>query len=314
MGQRDATPHPLPNPSGAVERVSWIGVGKLGMEMCLRLTALGTRLTVTSRSAERAARLQEAGADVAPTIAELCARADVVATCLPDDPALIEVVAGPGGIAQHLRARAVLIDFSTVAPATSAEVSAMLAAPRINYLRCPVSGTVDAALHGELSLFCSGPADEYARMEALLSRVAARRMYCGAQEEARFLKLAINLVAIGVPALLAEALQLGQAAGLDRAMMVDALCQSAVASPQLRAKAELLMTGRTLPAQSTVDSAAKDARLITTVGGERQADFPMLGLIRDKLDRLQAAGRGNEDYFALTDALGVHSDTSDDQY
>jgi len=168
-----------------------IGLGNMGTAFAERLLDAGYELVVMNRTPGKSATLEARGARVAPTYVELAERVDVVLTSLADDEALEAVAAGILGAA---RPGTVLVDTSTVSPAASARVASRAEAASVPYLRAPVSGNPTVVRAGTLSIVVSGPPETLERVEAVIRAIGPTVYHVGEREEARIVKLAINLM------------------------------------------------------------------------------------------------------------------------
>ncbi len=280
-------------------RIGWIGLGRMGEPMSRRLLAAGASLLACDRDAARTALLAEAGASPVASPAEAARLADITISMVPDDEALLAVVAGEDGIAAGARPGLLHIDMSTVSPAASARVAETLARTGAAYLRCPVSGSTATAAAGQLAFFVSGPAEALERAAPVLERLGSKRLHVGAAEEARVLKLLVNMVVAAMPVLLGEVVAFGTRLGLPRDLVVDALGQSVVASPLLAYKAEVMKAQDWTPAAS-IDLLSKDLDLAQQAAREAGLAQPMADLVRAAYASRQAAGEGELDFFRLS--------------
>ncbi len=275
-------------------RIGWIGLGRMGTPMARRLAETGAELTLCDTDRDRTTGFPNA--TTATTPAETARDADIVFSSIPDDAALLAITEGEHGLASALQPGQVFVEMSTVSPQASARVAAALR-PGVLYLRCPVSGSTATAEAGTLTLFCSGPQEAIARAAPLLDRLGSKRLHFGPAEEARVIKLLVNMVVVITPAVLGEALAFGARHGLDWTSMVDALAGSVVASPLLAYKTEMLKS-RDWRAAASVDLVAKDLDLALDAG-RGAVPMPLTALVRQFAAALQAAGEGDLDFFRL---------------
>ncbi len=231
-------------------------------------------------------------ADVAQSLEEVAA-AEVIFSTLPDDAALRQ--AG-GRVLAAMAPDAVYCDMSTVSPEASAEVAELAAGKA--YLRAPISGTVPHAEEGSLTVLASGPKPAYRRCLPLFRHFAAACFHLGPAEEARYLKLVINNLAGSLAALVAESLALADKVGLDRAATLEVLSASAVSSPILRAKLDLLRN-RDYPPDFTTLMMAKDMTLFTEAAARQGTPAPLAAVTLELLRRHAETGGGQEDYYSL---------------
>ncbi|MNQ20954.1 2-hydroxy-3-oxopropionate reductase [compost metagenome] len=280
--------------------IGWIGVGAMGAPMCLNLLRAGHRLTVCDRDPARVASMVAAGATAADSPREVATRADVVFSTIFDDQGLRDIVAGPDGLAAGARPQAAYIDMSTVSPAASADVARVLAERGVDYLRAPVSGTVTLASSARLSTFVSGPPEVFERLRPLLAVLTARQRYVGTSEEARVVKLLINLMVFMSTAVLGEAIDFGERAGLPRDTILDAVNDSIVASAHYAGKAEKIAHRDYAPV-GPISLVVKDMDLALTVANHHQAALPIAAQVRQSLALMQAQGLAGLDVAALAD-------------
>ena len=274
--------------------IGFAGIGKMGAPMARRIIAAGYTLRAFDRDP---ARLREVpGAVAAGSLADLAAGTGIIVSSLPDDAALRAVALGAEGLLASLRPGAVWVDTSTVSPAVSAQVRrAQRDGDR--FLAAPVSGNMEMVEAGRLTCFCSGPAEAFARAEPVLGCFARVSTRVGANEEARALKLAINHFIGSAGQIAAEALALGRKGGVPWDALLEALAQSAAATPLLAHKAAALRA-RDFTPTFTVRQMLKDMELIVEAGTTIGVDMPIARLVRDSFAR-QSEGRLAElDYFA----------------
>jgi 3-hydroxyisobutyrate dehydrogenase-like beta-hydroxyacid dehydrogenase len=279
-------------------RIGWIGLGKMGLPMSGRLLEAGFSLTVWNRTPEKSKPLEARGAGVARSPRDAAFASDVIFTMVSDDAALEQVVLGEEGILQGGGEGKLLVDMSTVSPGASAAVARAAEAAGMACLRAPVSGSTRLAEAGTLTLFVSGPRAEYERCVPLLERLGQKRYYVGEGEEARYLKLLINMMLGTTAMMVAEALAFGEKSGLDWATMVDVVGNSAVASPLIGYKVALLKERNFAPAFST-NQIAKDFDLALAAGNGLNVPMPVTALSRQFFEMMRAAGKGNLDFFGL---------------
>jgi 3-hydroxyisobutyrate dehydrogenase-like beta-hydroxyacid dehydrogenase len=185
--------------------VGWIGTGKLGLPMAARIAASGTRVRAYVRSRDRIEAIQ-ARQVVEVTFEEMAAQ-NIVFSSLPDDAALRQVVEK---LIPALRPGGVLVETSTVSPTVSAEISKELAAHGIAYLRAPVSGNPIAAEAGQLTAMVSGPKEAFEVIRPLMASYSRAQFWLGDAEQARYTKLAVNLMLAVSAGMLGEALALAR--------------------------------------------------------------------------------------------------------
>ena len=283
------------------DTLGWIGAGKMGGPMSTRLIEAQHRVLVLEPDEQNRAAAVEAGAWAAPDLATLGAEAGIVFSMIPNDAVLQHIVLGAGGLAGTMVRGSVLVDMSTVSPAASKQVAETLATRGIDYLRAPVSGSTALAKAGTLTVMASGPRPAYDRVEPLLAAISAKRFYLGDAEQARYLKLVVNSLVGATSSLLAEALAFGRKGDLSLADMLDVIGQSAVASPLIGYKRDMVVTGNYAPA-FTVEQMIKDFDLIMDTARTDHVPMMMAALVRQQYEQAFANGHGQRDFFVLCES------------
>jgi 3-hydroxyisobutyrate dehydrogenase-like beta-hydroxyacid dehydrogenase len=278
-----------------MRKIAWIGAGKMGLPICKRLKAAGHDVRILARRPEQTKTLDELGFAVSSTVPALISGADIVFTSVSDDQALHDVVL-ESPFAAALSPSAAFIDMSTVSPAISAEIANHLAG--ITYLRSPVSGSTGMAEAGTLTALVSGPKQAFDSLSDVFSVFTKKAFHLGEGEEARFLKLAINSMVAATSALLGEALAFGLKGGMTHAAMLDVITQSAVASPLIGYKKDMIISGDYKPA-ATLDMLKKDLDLLLAAASGQETPLPVNSMIRDIYAAASARGLGEKDFFVL---------------
>ncbi len=289
--------------SGSAPAIGWVGIGAMGWPMSRRLAAAGLAVTVCDRDPARQALARAHGVALAPSAAEAARNADIVFSMVYDDAALNAVVEGPDGLLGVMQPGRLLVDMSTVSPAASAQVARRLARAGIAYLRAPVSGSVALAEAGTLTVFVSGEKRDFDRLVPLGRHLADNLHYVGPDESARVVKLAINLMVATSTALMGEALAFGEAQGLARETLVDALNASIVGSRHYQARAAALKTRR-YGSSGPIDLVRKDLGLVLDLARDCGVELPLTAHVDADLSRLQASGHGATEITALVETAG----------
>jgi 3-hydroxyisobutyrate dehydrogenase-like beta-hydroxyacid dehydrogenase len=277
-------------------KIAWIGAGKMGMPICNRLKATGHDVIILARRPEQAKILDDLGFATAGATPALIAGADIIFTCVRDDNALGDVVLN-GAFTAALPGSATLIDMSTVSPAISEEIAAYL--PKsTSYLRSPVSGSTVMAQAGTLTALVSGPKSAFDAMAGIFGVFTQKAFHLGEAEEARYLKLVINSMVAATSALLGEALVFGRKGGLTHAAMLEVITQSAIASPLIGYKKEIIISGDYTPA-ATLNMLMKDLDLLLGAASEQNTPLPLNSMIRQIYQSAAARGLGERDFFVL---------------
>ena len=267
----------------------------MGTAVAERLLGADYRLVVFNRTAQKADGLAAQGAEVAETPAELLEQTDVVVTSLANDDALEAVAAQ---VLPAARPGTVLVDLSTVSPAVSARVAALADEAAVDYLRAPVSGNPTVVRAGNLSFMVSGPRETLDRVEPVLLAIGPTIHYVGEAEQARIVKLAINLMIAGLAQLISEALVLGEAAGVSRQTLLEVMGSSAVGAPFVKYKTEPLLRDD-YSATFTTALMEKDIDLVLDAAEEAGLELPVASEMKTLLRAAIDAGYADDDFMAL---------------
>lgn len=274
------------------ETLLFVGVGKMGLPMATHLARAGHAVTAFDLSPERCALAAAAGLPLARDLGEALAAAPIVFSSLPDDKALLSLATQ---LAEHGRRGAIWVDTSTVSPEASISAAHRAAVREVACLRAPVSGNNVMAERAALTVFASGPAGAWARVEPMFAAWGPQRFYLGGDEQARYAKLAVNLLIAGTSTMLAEALALGERGGLEWPALWNVIEASAAASPIVKAKAPALREHDYSPT-FTVTQMQKDVALIRAAAVGLGVATPVADAAAAELDRAAAAGSSGEDY------------------
>ena len=278
--------------------VAIAGLGRMGMPIAERILAAGHSLTAYNRTPGKVESLVGRGAKAAGAPGELLREAEVCVTVLADDAALEEVVSAPDGILAGARPDTVLVDMSTVSVAASGRVAAAADQKGVHFLRAPVSGNPSVVRAGNLTVIVSGPSEPFERVAPLLREIGPNVYYVGDAEQARVVKLTLQVLIAGTTELLSEALVLGEAGGVSREKLLEVMGNSAVGSPFIRYKTEGLIRDD-YTATFTTSMMKKDLELVLGLGHELGIPLP----VTDELGRLVQeaieAGHGDLDLTSL---------------
>jgi 3-hydroxyisobutyrate dehydrogenase-like beta-hydroxyacid dehydrogenase len=275
--------------------VGLVGLGNMGTAMAERVLDAGYQLGVYNRTPRKAEALAAAGALVAETLAELVGRVDVVLTSLPNDEAFEEVAEQ---IVAHAQPGTVLIDTSTVSAAASARIASLADAASVAYLRAPVSGNPSVVRAGNLTFIVSGDPETLDRAEAVLRAIGPTIHYVGGGEQARTVKLAINLMIAGLAQLMSEALVLGEAAGVSKEDLLEVMGGSAAGAPFVKYKTGPLLDDD-FSATFTTALMEKDIDLALAAADETGVELPVARQLKGLLHMAIEGGYGDDDFIAL---------------
>jgi 3-hydroxyisobutyrate dehydrogenase-like beta-hydroxyacid dehydrogenase len=254
-------------------KLGFIGIGAMGYRIARRLLKSGFRVTVFDRKAAKANALIAYGATVTRSIDELASETDVIVSCLANDSAVHNVYIGSQGVLANIRRSSMIIEMSTVSPETSRELYLLGSVRGVSVLDVPVSGSTSAAEQGTLTLLCGGDEDSFHAAEAIFAAISQQHFYLGPSGSGNTMKLVVNtLLGVGMQAI-AEAIVLGEKAGLDRRRLFEVLSKTAVIAPAHMGKLTKAMENDYRP-QFAVGMMNKDFRLILETAAAVRAPMP----------------------------------------
>jgi 3-hydroxyisobutyrate dehydrogenase-like beta-hydroxyacid dehydrogenase len=258
------------------DRLGFVGIGYMGRPIARRLLESGFKLTAYDQEQGKAEELIQYGGTVAESVAELSSGCNVVLSCLPSDEAVLDTYKAPDGVFAHAQRGSVVIDMSTVHPVTSQELSRLGSQRGLEVLDVTISGSIPTAENGLLTLFGGGNKERFDIAESIFRVIAKKYFYLGPNGSGATMKLVVNtLLGIGMQAI-AEAVALGEKAGLDRNRMLDVLSQTAVVAPAHVGKLQRAMS-RDYSPQFPIRLMNKDFGLILELASTVGARMPAAG-------------------------------------
>ena len=216
--------------------LGFIGLGAMGSRIAQRLQRAGHSLTVYDRNAKRVEALAAKGVAAARTPAEVAVRSEIVLSCVADDAAVEAVLLGPHGALEQVRPGTLVVDLSTVSPVTSRLVAEAARAKGAAFVDTAMSGSTPQAEEGALVVFAGGEPGAVERARPILDTIAKTVFHIGPAGAGTTMKLVVNTLLGAGLQILAEALALGEKAGIDRKRLAEVLGETAVISPAQRGK------------------------------------------------------------------------------
>ncbi|MFC3692914.1 NAD(P)-dependent oxidoreductase [Chenggangzhangella methanolivorans] len=282
----------------SLPRVAFLGTGLMGSQMARRLIGAGYPVTVWNRSRAKAEPLGGEGAVVADGAAEAVADAAIVITMLTDGPAVTDTLFGAARVAESLAPGALVIDMSSISPATARDHAQRLAAHGRRHIDAPVSGGVSGAAAGSLAIMAGCDETDFAEaLPAFAPMGRATRV--GPSGAGQLSKLA-NQVIVGVTiGAVAEALLLAAAGGADPAAVRDAIRGGFAESRILDEHGRRMLERNFLPG-GKVRTHIKDLDTALAEALDSGVTLPLTQNARDRFAFVRdAMGGGGYDHTAL---------------
>ena len=279
--------------------IGWIGLGNMGQVMAARVLEAGHELTVYNRSRDKAESLVARGAKLADSPAG-AATAELVVTMLADDAAL-ESVLGAGGAFAAMTPSTVHVSMSTISHALALRLTATHAERGVGFVGAPVFGRPDAAAAGKLFILGAGEANALERCRPLFDILSQKVLPLGTVPAAAHLtKVLGNFMLISSVELLAEALNVAQAAQLEPQALLSALTASVFSAPFYANYGRMIVAQDfSGPPAFALPLARKDIALAVAAAASVSAPLPSAEPVRAKIAELLANGGEQLDLTAI---------------
>jgi 3-hydroxyisobutyrate dehydrogenase-like beta-hydroxyacid dehydrogenase len=276
-------------------KLGFVGLGNMGSRIAKRLLDHGYEVTVYDLDAAKAQALAVNGGIVAKDIRELAGTVDVLLSCLTNDEAVASVFEGPDGVFAAARPGTIVLEMSTIAPETSRELHRVGAKRGIEVMDVAISGSTPAAEQGTLTLLVGGNRQLFRAAKPIFQAIAKQFHLLGDSGSGTTMKLVVNtLLGVGMQAI-AEAVVLGEKAGLDRERLLEVLSKTAVVAPAHVGKLARIAANDYSP-QFPLRLMNKDFQLVLKTAAQESLPMPVTeAAFRVNSDEL---ARGEEEDFS----------------
>ena len=277
-------------------RVGFIGLGAIGRPMAAHLARAGCLVAVGNRSHAKAEAFAREFRVTAPAdIAELSRACNVIVLCVPADA---DVTALADAIAANAAPGTIVIDHSTVSPATSRAAHARLGASGSNFLDAPVSGGVEGAIAGTLTIMAGGDEAALTTVRPVLDCYAARINHMGPVGAGEATKAVNQVLVAGIAEAVCEGLALGAASGLDPAKLLAAIGAGAAQCWFLDKRGATMLRGE-FGTGFKLSLLLKDLGIVRELARTAGTDRTVIEQALADAAALTAGGHGDEDISAL---------------
>ncbi|HUK04621.1 MAG TPA: NAD(P)-dependent oxidoreductase [Burkholderiales bacterium] len=282
-------------------RLGYIGIGLMGKPMVLRLLAAGHEVTVWNRSKDKLQPVLEKGAKAAESPAAVARASEILMMCVTDQKAEEEVLFSARGIFESGARNLLVIDFSSIAPSSARSFSERLGTKGIAMIDAPVSGGVPGAEQGTLAIMAGGRAEDIERARPVVMHLAQRFTRMGDSGAGQVTKLCNQIIVGSLFPVLAEAVRLAEAAGVDAKMLPEALKGGFADSLPLQVFGARMAMRNFEPPLGTNAIMLKDLENAAAVAKACGVSLVMAQAAAELYRLLKSQGRGDQDPAVLVE-------------
>ncbi len=283
-------------------RLGFVGLGAMGGNMVSRLIEKGHTVTGYNRTRSKAQWLVARGMHWADSPRQVAAASDVTFTMVTNPAALNAVAEGPDGLLAGISAGKFLVDMSTVSPEASRALAAKVRERGADMVDAPVSGSIVTLQQGKLSVMVGGRADTFERLKPLLLDIGPKVTHVGDNGLALAMKIAVNLSLAVQMLAFSEGVLLAEKSGIARAVAVDVLTHSAVASPMIQYRGPFVLQ-QPEEAWFDVNMMQKDMLLALDLGRKLNVPVPTTAVANEFLTAARGMGWEKLDFAVVFDVL-----------
>lgn len=275
-----------------MQRIGFIGIGVMGKSMAGHLLDGGYKLSVYTRTQQKADALVARGATWFGTVADLAKDCDAIITMVGYPRDVEEVYFGQGGVIENAKPGAILIDMTTTDPALAVRIHELSAKRGIRTLDAPVSGGDVGAKNGTLSIMAGGDKDAFDEAMPLFSLMGKTITYTGKAGSGQHTKMSNQIAIAGAIAGVCEAITYARANDLDVQTMLDCIGGGAAGSWQLANMAPRMLKGDYAPG-FFIKHQTKDLHLAQKGADAAHISLPVLDSVTGMYDALEQGGKGD---------------------
>jgi L-threonate 2-dehydrogenase len=279
--------------------VGQIGLGIMGGAFARHLLRAGYTVVGYDPAPGAVRAFAKAGGEPAGSCAEVAERAPILITSLPSPAAMEDAYFGTEGIAAGARRGAVVIEASTMTLELKERLRRELARRKVDMLDCPISGTGAQAAAGDIAIYASGSRQAYNRSEAVLKGFSRSTYYCGEFGVGSKLKFVANLLVTIHNLSTAEAMVVGERAGLDLDLLYRVIGDGAGSSRMFQVRGPLMVAGHYLPAHMKSKIYQKDIDIIRSYCRSLKIPTPLFEASLPYYTAALKQGWGMEDTAAI---------------
>jgi 3-hydroxyisobutyrate dehydrogenase len=277
-------------------RAGFVGLGAMGQPMAGHLSRAGLLVSVWTRTpANTRSIAAEFGLDEPASLAELAAHCNVIALCVPADA---DVLADVDVIAANAKPGTIVVDHSTVSSVTAREARERMLGVGGDFIDAPVSGGVEGARNGKLSIMVGGESEALERARPVLECYAAKISHMGSIGAGQNTKAVNQVLVAGIAQAVCEGLALGDALGLDAERLIPTLLAGAAGNWFLDKRGATMLRDE-FKVGFKLALLHKDLKIVRELARDAGTDRSVIEKSLSDYAVLMAQGRGDEDISAL---------------
>jgi len=285
---------------GAVSKLALIGLGVMGFPMAGHLVARGGHdVTVYNRSRAKAdAWVAKHKGRIAETPAKAVEGAEIVFSCVGDDPDLREVTLGPNGAFQKMAKGTIFVDHTTASAKVARDLAAEAKKRGFEFLDAPVSGGQAGAENGQLTVMVGGESAAFERAKPVIANFAKAVTLLGPSGAGQLTKMVNQICIAGLVQGLSEGLNFALKAGLDAKLVLEVISKGAAQSWQMENRGKTMVDDK-FDFGFAVDWMRKDLRICTETARQNGAQLPVTQTVAGFYDEISKMGGGRWDTSSL---------------
>jgi 2-hydroxy-3-oxopropionate reductase len=270
----------------------------MGKPMSRNLLKASHQLVVFDIDRAAIDELQKAGAEPGSSPKDVASKSEIIITILPNTPIVKAVILGKDGVIEGAQSGAIVIDMSSVSPQASQEVAAALAQKGIRMIDAPVSGGEPKAIDGTLSIMCGGAQADFDEMLPVFQAMGSSAVLTGGNGAGSVTKLANQIIVQLNIAAVSEALVLACKAGVDPALVFNAIRGGLAGSTVMDAKVPMMLDRNFKPG-GTLRINIKDIGNVLETSHELGVPLPLTAAVMEILQALKADSMLDLDHSAI---------------
>ena len=279
-------------------KIGFIGLGIMGKPMAKNLMKAGHELVVYDVIAANVDNVVAAGAQAGASSKDVAEQCSFIITLLPNSPHVKTVVMGENGVLEGAQAGTVLVDMSSIAPLASQEIAAACGEKGVKMLDAPVSGGEPKAIDGTLAIMVGGDKELFDQVKDVLAVMGSSVVYCGTIGAGNTTKLANQIIVAANIAACAEAFILAKKAGVDPAVVFEAIKGGLAGSTVMNAKVPMMLE-RDFNPGFKIDLHIKDLNNAIDTGHGVGSPLPLTAQVMEMMQWLRKEKCGQDDHSAL---------------